>query len=209
MARNNTAKVKAKKTINKSQKQKKATKMSSSIHSMEKEFKNMPAKLIKRLRKDTAALKKQESTLNVSLKKTQKKRQLIADQQADLFAKAQERPNASIKKRLLAAQKKNDKINKNMTKLTSDLEKIQNQLSILSRKQAQFTYIGKEITQLDKKEITQLDKEVEVKPSKSTIKSRKKLNPDMDIHPLTPQDTTQPVQELIDSNLPETLEIES
>jgi hypothetical protein len=195
MTRNNVTKVKAKKTINKTKTHKKA-KTSSSIQSMEKEFKNMPAKLIQQLRKEATVLKKQESNINLSLKKMQKQKKLIANQQAILLAKAQGKKSESIKKQLLTIKKNNDKLNHSMTKLTSDLEKIENQLTIVSEKQAQFTYISKEVAQLDKRT-----------KSKSPTKLHKKLKPN--VQPLDPQDTKQPIQELIDSAIPQTTEMES
>lgn len=189
MSRSNVSKVKAKN-------QKKA-KTSSSIQMMEKEFKNMPEKLIQQLRKDTLSLKKQELDLNLSLKKMQKQKKLMDSQQASLVAKSQEKTSKSIKKQLLAVKKNAIKLNKSLTTVTSDILKIQNQLSIASAKQAQFLYI--------KKEIAQLDKRAKTKSSTSPINSRKKLKPEME--PL--QDTTQPIQELIDSTLSQIVDIES
>jgi hypothetical protein len=198
MSRRNVSKVKVKKTINKTKKQKKA-KTSSPIQSMEKEFKNMPAKLIQQLRKEAVILKKQESNINLSLKKIQKQKKSVTNQQTLLLAKSQGKQSGSIKKQLLVIKRNDDKINQSMTKLTSELERIQNHLSIASEKQAQFIYISKEIAQLDKR--------AKLKLPKASTQSRKKLKPE--VKPLAPRDTMQPIQEFIDSTLPQTTEMES
>lgn len=195
MSRKKISKTKAKKTTNKAKNQKKT----SSILSMEKELRSLPAKLIKQLRKESARLKKAESTTQSSLKKMQAQKKVITNKQNTLSAKLKDKRSTTVKNQLFALKKNSAKTDRNIAQLTAELTTTKNQSSVISQKQAEILYISKEIAQLDKKTKT--------KPAKPTIKSSKKTR--TQAVPLEPQYPTEKVEEFIDSSLHEPAEMES
>lgn len=194
MSRKKISKNKAKKTIKKPKNQIKAI---SSILSMEKELKSIPAKLTAQLSKEAAKLKKQESRIQTSLKKLENQKRVANNKQNSLTLKAQNARSGTAKKQLVAINKIIQKLEKNITQLVSELSHTQNQLSLTTEKQYQILSISKEIAQLDKKS--------KIKSTQVATKSSKKAS--SQIEPLQPK--AENLNELLDSSFQPAEEIVS
>lgn len=136
---------------------------------VEKEFRQLPAKLVKLYRQELMIQKQQESKLKVDVKKT-KALQKDAQKKQAVLAKA--RITQSSKKQLLTAKKADSNAEKTLKMLNLKLNQMGKKGEMLRAKQAKFTLLGSELTRLEKQlvadaSLANQSKKTAVKPVKS------------------------------------------
>lgn len=177
MSRSKTSKVKKKTPV----KTKQAT-VNVTSASMEKDFKNLPKKLIAQIRKEVVALKKDEATQQVMLKKAQLLKKATNDKQDRIHAKANGNLTATVKKQLNATKKEQMHVNKTISQLNKQIETIKKNILQLSNKNAKFTELSKQIAKLEKdvdakiqktpKKLPTINKKAKKKSSAKTINAQ-------------------------------------
>jgi len=141
---------------------------------VEKEFRQLPAKLAKLYRQELMIQKKQESRLKVDVKKA-KALQKAAQKKQAVLAKA--RMTQSTGKQLIKAKKADSNAEKMLKMLTLKLNQMSKKGEMLRAKQTRFTLLGKELTRLEKKLVADAflasqSKKPVVKPVKSSVNKR-------------------------------------
>ncbi len=139
--------------------------------SLEKSFREIPAKIAVQTQKDIIALKQQEAKLQSSLQKMQKQQKTITTKQSSLASK--DKLTTAAKKQLKVSKKASDVLNKAIANILKQIDQNRQQGKSLSEKQAKYVAIKKQIIKLEK-EWTQSAKPVKtIKPAKAAVKVRK------------------------------------
>jgi hypothetical protein len=171
MARKKAKKIATtKKTAVKSQPKKAANHLANTL---EKDFRDIPAKLVAQLRKDVATLAQQEKKLKVELKKADAQKKVSKNKHAVLAVKAKKKPSATSKKLMNVAKMAHDKTLKTIQDLTKQLEPIKAEMKATAAKQAKFTAIVTQLNQFEKQWALKAKKAVKAAP-KATKKTTKK-----------------------------------
>lgn len=146
------------------------------VQTMEKTFREAPAKLILQCQKDIVSLKKQEQKLAKTLKKNQDQKKTTSKKIAALNTKSKTSFITDRKKQITTLQKFLTSLEKEITTFTAQLEQIKKHCETLTHKQKQFATINKLITTLEKTETKK--KTQKNKTTKNTTKKMtKKIMP--------------------------------
>lgn len=117
---------------------------------LERDFRDIPAKLAAQCKKEWTALAQQEKKLKSELKKAQAQKKSGKKQQLVLTAKSKKNPTAASKKQLAAMKQTQDKNTKAITALATELAQIKQQTKAASQQQAKFAALNKHIAQFEK-----------------------------------------------------------
>ncbi|MDR3477326.1 MAG: hypothetical protein P4M14_04775 [Gammaproteobacteria bacterium] len=167
MARKKAKKItNTKKTAVKSQPKKAANHLANTL---EKDFRDIPAKLIAQLRKEVATLAQQEKKLKVELKKADAQKKASKTKHAALTLKAKKKPSATSKKLMNLAKMTHDKTLKTIQDLTKQLDQIKAETKTVATKQAKFAAIATQLNQFEKQWALKAKKATKIAP-----KARKK-----------------------------------
>ncbi len=169
---------------------------------VEKEFRQIPAKLAKLYRQELQAQKNQEAKWKKELSQAEATRKAAQNKQAALLSA---KVTPSSKKQLAAAKKSNEQAAKTIKMLTSQWDRMTKQNDMLRAKQNKYTLLNKELAKLEK-ELTlkaaasikakkPVMKKSKVKPPKMT-KSKKHMadEPTTTETPFTTSPSTEPVE---------------
>jgi len=173
----------------------------SAIESLEKGFRDMPAKIAALHRKDFDTSKKQEKKLNSELKKAQAKNKIAKKKWDGLASKS----TGGSKKQMATAKKIYDNSNTHVSQLTAQLDQIKKAISAIAHKQAKFMSLGKQLVILEKEFEATLKKAAsQTKPKarkKQTAKAKVTTMPEMqetviqpEEQPITITTTNEPVE---------------
>jgi hypothetical protein len=132
---------------------------------VEKEFRQIPMKLAKLYRQETAALKQQEKKLKADLKNAQATQKAAQKKQAALTSSV----SKTSKKQLAAMKKTIAEATNTIKMLTKQLAQIAKTAAPLLAKQTKYTALNKELAKLDK-ELTAKIKMRKPTPQKKNTK---------------------------------------
>lgn len=133
--------------------------------SLEKSFREIPAKIAIQTQKDLIALKQQEAKLQSSLQKMQKQQKTISTKQSSLASK--DKLSTAAKKQLKVSKKASDVLNKAITSILKQIDQNRLQGKSLSQKQAKYVAIKKQIIKLEKEWNQSAKPAKTAKPAKS------------------------------------------
>ena len=133
---------------------------------LEKNFRDTPAKLLTQCRKELSGLKQQEKKLQSELKKAQAQKKTTQKQSITLAAKHKSKPNATSKKQLAAQKQTIEKFIKTIAGLVTQLNTLKLAAKTLTQKLNKQTAIHKLLTAFEK--------QWEIKTRKAAVKPRKK-----------------------------------
>ncbi|HSW93466.1 MAG TPA: hypothetical protein VLJ15_03830 [Gammaproteobacteria bacterium] len=136
---------------------------------VEKEFRQLPARLARLYRQELMAQKQQESKWKADINKAKALQKNAEKKQAALRAKT----TPSAKKQWLAAQKANHQAEKTIKTLTLQLKQLVQKNEALRAKQNKFAWLGKELQKLEKQFSS---KRASAKPLKKPAAKRVKSN---------------------------------
>lgn len=142
--------------------------------SLEKSFREIPAKIAEQTQKDLIALKQQEAKLQSSLQKMQKQQKTMSSKQSSLASK--DKLTTAAKKQLKVSKKATDVLNKAIANVLKQIDQNRQQGKSLSQKQAKYVAIKKQIIKLEKEwnQSTKSAKPVKTtKTAKPAVKVRK------------------------------------
>ncbi|HEX2548795.1 MAG TPA: hypothetical protein VHM20_03135 [Gammaproteobacteria bacterium] len=167
--------------------------------SLEKSFREMPAKIAMQTQKDLIALKQQEAKLQSSLQKMQKQQKTINNKQSSLASK--DKLSTAAKKQLKVSKKASDVLNKAIANILKQIDQNRQQGKTLSQKQAKYVAIKKQIIKLEKEwNQTSAKTTKTTKPAPKARKSRAST-------PATTHDTAASEPMMLDST--ESIELNS
>ena len=141
---------------------------------MEKEFRDIPARLIAQCQKDASALNRQEKKIKSEVKKAEAQKKIAKNKQVILQAKMKKNNNATNKKQFNANKQDQDKILKAISSLQQQLNTIKAQSKSLSSQQSKYAAIAKLVMQFDKqweakaRQANKTATKARKKPSKNT-----------------------------------------
>jgi hypothetical protein len=118
--------------------------------SLEKSFREIPAKIIAQTRKELSTIKQQEAKLKTEQKKAQAQKKITKTKHMALTAKAKSKPSPTTKKQLVSAKQAFDKVSKTIAGIDANLAVVKKQVDTLSKKNAKFTALSKQISSFDK-----------------------------------------------------------
>lgn len=121
--------------------------LSSTVASLERDFKAAPEKIAGIYGKELTSLSKQISKLTNKLKKSQAQQQKAKDKFAALSAKPS---SPALKKQLTLANKTLGQLSKDVTANTAELEQNKKLCETFEQKKAYYTALTKELSKLEK-----------------------------------------------------------
>lgn len=116
------------------------------VESMEKDFRNTPAKLILHCRKNLSQLKQHEKKLKAQLSKATASKKVAKTKHAALTTKM----TPAAKKQMIVAKKTCDSWDKATAQLTAEIDHIKAICKSLVQKQTKYTAISKQLAQFEK-----------------------------------------------------------
>ena len=145
---------------------------------MEKDFKEMPAKLIAQFKNEIDALKKQEAKLKTELNKAENQHKIIKKKH-DILANAKSKVTAASKKRTVVAKKAFDLATNGVKVLTTKMDQVKNAWKTIAKKQTTFVNLNNALKKLEKELTKQAatPKTTKTKPKKVTVNTTTTFEP--------------------------------
>jgi chromosome segregation ATPase len=140
----------------------------STLGTLEKNFRATPAKIIAQFRKEIAGSKQQQKKLQVALKKAQTQKQTSTKQITTLSAK---KPSTTTKKQLATHKKNLGTHGKTIADLTKQLAHLKQTTSGLTLGQGKYSALNKHLSALDK------EWKAKALTAKSATKAKKTTKP--------------------------------
>jgi hypothetical protein len=151
--------------------------VSTGTDSVEKNFRDTPAKLIAQFGKELSGLKQQDKKLQSELKKAQAQKKTSQKQSVTLAAKHKAKPNATIKKQLATQKVTIEKITKIIAGVTAQINVLKLATKALTQKQNKQTAIHKLLTAFEKQWEIKARQAAAPKPRKKAAKKSSASTP--------------------------------